>query len=413
MQYPNADDVAYVCGVGQANHSCATSRPSLQCHTYDNLGRKQQFRTYTRTNMPNLPRHASRVKKLSLPQNPHQPPLPSPKIHTLPQELFDLIISHLAPSLHSPKQPSLLALSLTSKPLHTACLPHIYTSISIRPFPSSPAPRVSSRLKLLLRTLSPPGNLLGPFIRHLALSSIHVHEVLLDQILTSTPHLTHLSVHFLLQFFADRRFIGINSARLSSALSLVATSLTSLEIRYTLVFRSFGPKLPGGHEPPAIPHTPCSFQHLACLTHLSVPLSVILGWTMVSTPQMYLHDVLPNSLESLHVGKDVWWQFRHEPAFDPITFAVATYVHNRMWKQHTPKLRSVSAHLSVWHPNGIEKLVDRRKALKRVLDSNGLEYVEELKKLVRDNVLGDEGETFLRENGVEDGMPSWEVGWRR
>jgi hypothetical protein len=76
-----------------------------------------------------------------------------------------------------------------------------------------------------------------------------------------------------------------------------------------------------------------------------------------------LGEVLPQSLETLHLGKDVHWQFDKYVEGDPAAQVLGDFVNIGAWKKITSRRRNVSVHLGVANECEIERFNDKKRGV--------------------------------------------------
>jgi hypothetical protein len=321
---------------------------------------------------------------------------PRATLQDLPRELQDAIVTYFKPNRPRTStrencymaDRTLLDLSYTCKSLRAACLPIVYKDIDFTAYISR-SDRSPGREAALLRTLSSPIKF-GEHVKTLSVNNLDPADRTAEQLLEYTPKLTLLSYRYSLDYYENHDPEPIDTKRLTDALKHVSGTLKHLMIGYKL--NAIRPRPPRDQRAPPVPHLPCSLKHLAVLEDLTIPLDVLLGWRIEKAPA--LADVLPPNLVNLYFEMSVQQRFQSPPESEPMFAMLKPFVEGGNWKESTPKLKNVSGHISIWAtgrgtaiPGGMPELYRRSKALKKLLTEHGLEYPEDVRRLLEDNGL--------------------------
>ncbi|KAH4202945.1 hypothetical protein HBI81_178440 [Parastagonospora nodorum] len=319
---------------------------------------------------------------------------PITNLLALPREIQDVIIAHLDLRQTSSERRfccmpdrTLLDLSYTCKTLRTAGMPAIYKHINFIAWEMN-VDHPFHRTAALLRTLSSSDHL-RRCIQTLEIRRLDPADRTAERLLEHTPRLESLSYCYYIDFYHEGDPLPINTKRLSSALGHVQGTLRHLTIGYKARTKYHG--LSNRPRPPIL-HSPCSFKHFALVEHLIIPLDVLLGWDVEQAPP--LADALPPSLVSLNFERGAQHGFQDPTEHDPLYAVLKPFVEGGEWKSHTPRLKRVSGDIRVGDPvaGGYRELYRRSKAVEKLLNDNGLDYLEDVEQLMVDNFLLPQGE---------------------
>jgi hypothetical protein len=281
----------------------------------------------------------------------------------LPQELRDNIASHLV--LESSKK-DLLSLSYTCRNLRATCLPIIYREIDLTIDKDLQKDLPSRTEGLLLRSLSSMQANLGRHTKTLRLRELNPLDDIEEQFLKHTPNLTQFNCDYKPLYYSGEVRESINSYHLSHALRHVSRTLTSLNVSHTPHF-----VLPGFANPlPA--HPKFDWKHLTALRVLSMPISALLGWRTEQPSE--LAEVLPPGLVHLILLKEIWWRMVPKREPEPFIRTLTRFIEAERWRESTPNLETINAHLYLWGSDKYEVLDSCSEAMRSLARANGLRY---------------------------------------
>jgi hypothetical protein len=229
------------------------------------------------------------------------------------------------------------------------------------------------------------GTFVDQYIRTLHIERLFPDDRTPKQILEYTPRLERLTYMFFLDHDFNSDVACIDTQRLTNALSHVRMTLRHLEIGYRVKTRH-----PRGLNYPPVPpvrHVACNLKHLVTLESLNIPLTVLLGWQLDEA----LANVLPSGLGTLYLTMPpLQRQWEGRPGFEPMAIMLTPFVEGQMWRRSTPKLKIFRGHMRVDGLFGKAAMVELHRhsvIVKRLLNDNGLDYLEDVKKLGEVNGL--------------------------
>lgn len=311
---------------------------------------------------------------------------PLTPLENLPQELHDLIISYLDDTPLPPpwiNVPNLPILSRTCKALRAACMRAMFKDVDVTARISSMFEGTNVTASMLKRGFKIPrrfcprrvaalteicktsSTYLATHIKKMRIDNLNTGDQFLEQLLPHTRCLMSLSINYEISCMEIFEAMRHSITHISKALT---SSLTELAITNSYTsFVTSGVKI----RRSSVPYLAYSCTHLTLLERLDIPPSVLLGWR--NEDRAPLSDILPPSLVELHLGKEMWHQFKD----DPVHEVICDLVEHGNWRHITPKLGEVSCHSRCG--GSLKKLQANRKALKDLLERNGLHYNEDMK----------------------------------
>ena len=218
---------------------------------------------------------------------------------------------------------------------------------------------------------------LGQHLKVLEMRFLDPHESTVDELLKHTRNLTNLYLHYWLNYDQNGRGTCVDTERLSKSLRHVSRTLVELKVDY-----KFGVGLNQEYDWPIsdLEHSPMNLRHLTALRTLSIPASILLGWRMDEAPEP--GDLLPPSLVTLTFLRDSSYEYKTSMgSLQPFERMLATFAGSKRWMKWTPCLESICVRVGFWCESE-EEQKGRSDTTKRILEDNGLTYIESREGLI-------------------------------